>query len=176
MVRSLIRLGYSRDDRVKSEIEWLLDQQLPDGGWDCLGRPEGTLDAWEAMSALAEIPPAHRFASVRRAVEAGAEFFLERRLLHEGSPFRRWYSQRYPWPYHYAVLVGLDLMTALGYGRDSRLQEALTHLESKRRRDGGWNLDSTNGDLVLEVPHQPSRMITFLALRVLRRVGSARQR
>lgn len=46
-------------------------------------------------------------------------------------------------------------MTALGYGRDPRLQEALAHLESKRRRDGRWNLDSTNGDLLLEVPTSP---------------------
>ncbi len=46
-------------------------------------------------------------------------------------------------------------------------------MESKRRRDGRWNLDSTNGDLRLEVPHRPSRMITFLALRVLRRGWSA---
>lgn len=45
MVRSLIRLGYSRDDRVKSAIGWLLDQQLRDDFRDCFGRPEGTLDA-----------------------------------------------------------------------------------------------------------------------------------
>ncbi len=70
------------------------------------------------MGAFAEIPPTHRSAGVRRAVDAGADFFLERRLLHEGAPFRRWFSPRYPWHYYYDVLVGLDFMTALGYGRD----------------------------------------------------------
>lgn len=51
----------------------------------------GTLDAWEAMSAFAEIPEGRRSSGVRNAIEAGAEFFLNRRLLHEGVPtkFRR---------------------------------------------------------------------------------------
>jgi len=171
MARSLIRLGYLTDERVKSAVRWLVDEQLPDGGWDCFGRPEGTLDAWEAMSALAEIPAAKRRGEVRAATEAGAEFFLDRGLLHEGTRFRRWYLLRYPWHYFYDVLVGLDFMTALGYGDDPRMAEALDHLRSRRGPDGRWALDDTNGDLRLEARNAPSKMITFLARRVLRRAG-----
>jgi len=171
MARSLIRLGYLTDERVKSAVRWLVDEQLPDGGWDCFGRPEGTLDAWEAMSALAEIPPSRQSSEVSRALEKGAEFFLERRLLHEGRRFARWWWLRYPWHYFYDVLVGLDFMTALGYGKDSRMHEALDHLESKRLPDGRWNLDWTNGNMVVEARGKPSKMITFLALRALRRAG-----
>ena len=175
MVRSLIRLGYLEDERVQSAIRWLVEEQYPDGGWDCFGREVGTLDAWEAMSAFAEIPGARRSADVRRAIEAGAEFFLRRRLLHEGPRFERWYWLRYPWHYHYDVLVGLDFMTALGYGKDPRAREALDHLRSKRLPDGRWRLDHTNGDLVVESRGEPSKMITFLALRALRRASEARQ-
>ena len=90
MVRSLVRLGYLDDERVRSAIGWLVDEQYPDGGWDCFGREDATMDAWEAMSAFAEIPPGRRSSEVKRAIERGAEFFLERRLLHEGERFERW--------------------------------------------------------------------------------------
>lgn len=174
MVRTLIRLGYLGDPRAESAIRWLVDAQYADGGWDCFGRRVGTLDAWEAMSAFAEIPRNRRSADVRHAIEAGAEFFLERRLLHEGPHFERWWWLRYPWHYFYDVLVGLDLMTALGYGEDPRMREALDHLHGKRLQDGRWKLDHTNGDLVIERRGEPSKMITFLALRVLDRVGEIR--
>ncbi len=176
MVRSLIRLGYLRDERVQSAIDWLVDEQYEDGGWDCFGRPNGTLDAWEAMSALAEIPPNRRSSDVKRAILRGAEFSLERRLLHEGDRFERWWWLRYPWHYFYDVLVGLDVLTSLGYGKDPRMAEALDHLESKRLPDGRWNLDSTNGNLVLESRGKPSKMITFLARRVGKRVGGTWER
>jgi len=171
MVRSLIRFGYLGDERVQSAIDWLVDAQCEDGGWHCFGRPEGTIDSWEAMSAFAVIPVNRQSADVKRAIERGAEFFLKKRLLHEGEYFARWWSLRYPWHYFYDVLVGLDFMTALGYGKDPRMQEALKHLESKRLTDGGWKLDGTNGNLVIESKGKRSKMITFLALRVLNRAG-----
>ena len=174
MVRSLIRLGYLDDERVQNAIAWLVDEQLPDGGWHCFGRPKGTLDAWEAMSAFAEIPPGRRSRNAREAIGRGAEFFLRKRLLHEGPRFERWYWLRYPWHYFFDVLVGLDFMTAIGYGHDPRMKEALDHLRSKRLPDGRWKLNHTNGDLVLERAGKPSKMITFLALRVQKRVAATR--
>ncbi|MFA5896721.1 MAG: prenyltransferase/squalene oxidase repeat-containing protein [Thermoplasmata archaeon] len=175
MVRSLIRLGYLDDERVQSAVRWLVDEQLPDGGWDCFGRKRGTIDAWEAMSAFADLPPARRSPDVRRAIERGAEFFLDRRLLHEGEHFRPWYRLRYPWHYHYNVLVGLDFLSALGYGRDPRMAEALAVLRDRRQEDGRWLLDRPPGDMVLEKAQEPSKMITFLALRVGQRVRGHRR-
>ena len=172
--RSLIRFGYLRDERVQAALDWLVDAQCGDGGWHCFGRPEGTIDSWEAMSAFAEIQTERRSSDVKRAIERGAEFFLKRRLLHEGEYFARWWSLRYPWHYFYDVLVGLDFMTALGFGRDPRMREALNHLESKRLPEGRWKLDGTNGNLVIESREKPSKMITFLALRILKRAGRLR--
>lgn len=180
MVRSLIRMGYLKDERVQSAIRWLVDRQLSDGGWDCFGRPKGTIDAWEAMSALAEIPGPRRSKETRMAIERGAEFFLGRRLLHEGPPSREWPRLHYPWHYFYDVLVGLDFMVRLEFGKERRLHEALSLLTSKRRLDGKWVLEGVHGTrktnkqftpvspLQIERPHRPSKMITFLAMRVLK--------
>ncbi len=170
MVRSLVRFGYLKDERVQSAIRWLVDQQLPDGGWDCFGRRRGTIDAWEAMSAFAEIPEQSRTSNVREAIRKGGEFFLKRRLLHEGRPSKRWMSLHYPWHFFYDVLAGLDFTTALGYGNDHRTSEAFSVLLSKRRPDGRWASEGNNWyPLPLEKPGAPSKMITFLALRVLKR-------
>jgi len=65
-------------------------------------------------------------------------------------------------------------MTALGFGKDARMREALNHLESKRLPEGRWKLDGTNGNLVIESRVKPSKIITFLALRVLKRAGRLR--
>lgn len=58
---------------------------------------------------------------MKESIEKGAEFFIDRRLLHDGEHFARWWWLRYRWHYFYDVLVGLDFMTALGYGRDPRM-------------------------------------------------------
>ncbi|HII41384.1 MAG TPA: hypothetical protein HA326_09245, partial [Thermoplasmata archaeon] len=174
MVRTLLQLGYTEDTRTWRGIDWLVAAQLPDGGWECRPPGRGTLDAWEAMAAFAAIPRARRTRDVKRAVQGGAEFFLSRGLLREGAPYPRWSQLHYPWHYWYDVLVGLDFLTALGYGSDPRMQEALDLLRSKRGPDGRWNLEGTSGNLRLESPGRPSKMITFLALRVLGRAGRGR--
>lgn len=174
MVRTLLQLGYLDDPRTWAGIEWLLRAQLEDGGWDCRSPPESTLDAWEALASFAAIPARRRTPAVRASIGRGAELYLSRRLLHEGSRYPRWYELHYPWHYWYDVLVGLDTLAALGYGSDARLCEAIGVIEAKRLRDGRWPLDGTNGKLRVEAPGRPSKMITFLALRALRRARASR--
>ncbi len=174
MARTLLQLGYVDDSRTRRAIDWLVEAQLPEGGWDCRPPWKSTLDAWEAMAAFAAIPANRRTAEVRASLERGAEFYLSRGLLHEGAPYERWSGLHYPWHYWYDVLVGLDFLTGLGYGRDSRMREAIAVLRTKRRPDGRWTLDGTNGNLRVEPRGKPSKMITFLALRVLRRVAEVK--
>jgi len=167
MTRTLLELGYVDDPRTWGGVRWLLEHQLEDGGWDCRPPWKGTLDAWEAMAAFAAIPKGKRTAEVRDAVRRGAEFYLDRGLLNEGAPYPRWRQLHYPWHYWYDVLVGLDFLTALGYRTDPRLSGAFRLLRSKRAADGRWRLEGTNGNLRVEPLGKPSKMITFLALRVL---------
>jgi len=191
-VRMMVRLGYLDDPRIQRGIEWLVSAQKSDGGWHCWRSRTGTLAAWEAMAAFAVIPPARRTASVVRAIERGAEFFLERGLLREtdGSSYRPWWRIHYPNHYYYDFLVGLDFLTALGYGSDARLRPVLKFLEGKRGRDGCWRLDCVQPDLeasdpyhhpppvypvLLEYPGEPSQWATLVALRVLRRAGRCRE-
>ena len=189
-VRMMVRFGFLEDKRIQRAIDWLVSAQKPDGGWHCWRSRTGTLAAWEAMAAFAVIPPGARSASVLRAIERGAEFFLERGLLREadGSSYEPWWRIHSPTHSYDDFLVGLDVLTALGYGSDRRLRPALQLLERKRGKDGAWRLDSVQPDLeasdpyhhpppvypvMLEYPGEPSRWATLVALRVLRRAGRA---
>ncbi len=189
LARMLTRFGYGDDRRVRKLYAWMLEDQRDDGGWNCAPNAPGTLDCWEALAAFAEIPKSKRSPEVQRAVERGAEFYLERKLLEEGKRYAPWLRFHYPTHYFYDVLVGLDVLTRLGYGGDRRLRAALELLRKKRRRDGTWTLDRVHPDVgpgladpdelkrekpfTLESPGRPSKWITLTALRVLKRVEAS---
>jgi hypothetical protein len=184
--RALVKFGYVEHPRVKSAFQWLLNDQKENGGWRC-GWRRGILDGWEAMSAFEAYPREKWTRSIKKAVERGAEFYLAREMHKEGKRYEPWFRFHYPVHYYYDLLVGLDFMTALGFGGDRRLKFAVSVLKEKRRPDGKWNLDAVHPDLEgpiaklyarrppapfsLEPVGHPSKMITFLALRVLKRLG-----
>ncbi len=188
--RSLIRFGYRDHPVVQTTLGWLVETQKPDGGWHCFRSRTGTLDGWEGLAALAEIPESERDGAVRRAIERGAEFYLRRRLMTEGrARYAPWFRIHYPNHYYYDLLVGLRLLTRLGYGGDRRLRPALRWLFGRRSSSGRWALDRSHPDLdphgahdsvrrvvypmQLEPLEQPSRWATVEALSVLARVETA---
>ncbi len=188
--RTLIRFGYRDHPVVRASVAWLVRAQRPDGGWTCYRRSRvGNLDGWEGLAALAEIPEDSRDNAVRRAIERGVEFYLKRCLVKStGSPYRPWFRIHYPNHFYYDLLVGLRILTRLGYGEDRRLGSALNWLRSKRRTDGTWALDGVHPatdledgpyvfrqpvfPLMLEPLRVPSQWATVEALGVLSRVGT----
>jgi len=187
--RYMTRFGYYDDPRVRRLFDRLLEDQKEDGGWHCFESPGGTLDCWEALAAYSALPEANRTRKITRSIEKGAEFYLERKLFDDGQRrYPPWFRFHYPNHYYYDVLLGLAVMTRLGYGNDRRLKPALEVLKKKRRRDGAWLLDSVHPDLApgaqyslrrkvrpfsLEQAGKPSKWITLTALRVLKSVGDS---
>ncbi len=191
MVRALGRFGYGDDPRLRVTLEWLVKTADPKGGWSCWGKGRN-LDSWEGLSAFAAIPRASWSEEMGETVERAAEFFLDRELSRQGARYPPWFRFHYPVHYYYDVLVGLDLLTSLGYSGDRRLGPALSLLKRRRRSDGRWNLAAWHPDVTgsmarwyvahpkdrptpvgLERPGEPSKMITLTALRVLDRVERA---
>jgi hypothetical protein len=186
--RTLIQFGYLDHPVVQQWIAWLVRNQKSDGGWHCFPFRSGTLDAWEGLAALAEIPEDSRDDSVRRAIDRGAEFYLKRKLMHQGAAgYAPWFRIHYPNHFYYDLLVGLRILTRLGHGGDPRLAPALRWLRAKRARDGTWALDAAHPDLneadaylfrqpvfplMLEAPLAPSQWATVEALSILTRAES----
>jgi len=190
-VRALIRFGYGEDPRVRSGLDWMVENQAKLGGWSCFGSGRN-LDSWEPLSAFAAYPRSRWTPEMEEAVHRGAEFFLGRELHRQGAPYPPWERFHYPVHYYYDLLVGLDNLTSLGFAGDPRLGPALAVLRSRRRPDGRWNLDAVHPDvegamakwysehprdrptpLALEEVGQPSKMITLTALKVLAAVDRA---
>jgi hypothetical protein len=194
MARALIRFGYEDDPRVRKTLDWIVRTAHPNGGWTCRFSTDGpapsrTLDAWEGLSALAAFPRSKWTPAMQACVERGAEYYLEHELHRQGDRYEAWYRFHWPVHYYYDLLVGLDVLTALGYVDDPRLEYALDLLRKKRRSDGRWNLDAVQPDpyaetlkyyathpgqpptpLTFEAVGRPSKMITLRALTVLSRV------
>jgi len=192
--RMFIQLGRAGDPRVARSLDWLADSQEKDGGWDCFGRKKGTLDCWEGLAAYAALGEKKLTPRWKAAVERGAEFYLDRRLLKEGKKrYAAWERIHYPVHYYYDFLLGLEILTSLGYGDDPRLKPALALLRKKRRSDRTWALDAIHPDLPkgndyendkevsgfvasayrlsIEPPLAPSKWTTLRALGVLKRTG-----
>jgi hypothetical protein len=187
--RALIKFGYVDHPRVKEAFEWLVQTQKENGGWHCWGK-NGTIDAWEGLSAFAVYPRQKWTKRMKASVERGCEFYLAREMCKQGAHYEPWFRFHFPYHYYYDLLLGLEFMTALGYSDDPRLDLAVSHLNKKMRKDGRWNLDAphpdydNNGKLpdwweeyksrfhpfALEKVDRPSKMITLRALVVKKRL------
>ncbi len=169
-------------------VEWLLDQQLADGGWNCetergsvrssfhttISTLEGLLE-FERSGHAPELVGASTDARLR-----AHEYLLERRLLRSLSTGeivnQVWTRFSFPPRWWYDVLRGLDYFQDAAAPLDDRLDDALTLLEKKRANDGRWNLQNHHSGrehFRMEQPGEPSRWNTLRALRVLKWAGSS---
>jgi hypothetical protein len=164
--------------------QWFVEHRLPDGGWNCewvdgstrssfhstLNAVKGLL-AYEAATGTA--------GDVREARHAGEEYLLERRLLHRlstGAVVGPWATQlAYPFRWRYGALNALDHFRAAALhddvAPDPRLAEAVEVVRAARQPDGTWLQERRDpGRVWFEIdvpPGEPSRWLTFHALRVL---------
>jgi hypothetical protein len=188
IVAALARMGYSNDSRVSRALKWLVKIQNEDGGWLCPywkahirdkhGCFYGTICPLEAFS---EVKKECWNKEIKKTVEKGAEFLLMHHLFkadhHDYKVISKyWLKFSFPWFYGYNILRGLDVLTKLGYVNDERLKDAVEILLKKRQTDGTWILDNApigRMQANIEVKGMPSKWITLIALRILKRLSSA---
>ena len=182
---ALTQLGYGDDPRVRKAFTWLTHIQNSDGGWLCPywrahardrhGCFYGTICALEAFST---VDKQNMSAEMRKTVARAAEFMLMHRLFkadHHGYAVinNNWLMLSFPTFYGYNFLRGLDVLTQLGYTRDERLTDAVEALMQKRLSSGRWVLENSPVGRMhanLEVKGKPSKWITLIALRTLKRI------
>lgn len=169
--------GYD-DDRVPRAVEWLLGQQLPDGGWNCESVRSGsrhgsfhtTITALEALTAYERDGGP---VQVSQATESGREFLLVHRMYrsHRTGEVVDAAFTRFPFPpqWHYDVMRGLEHFRAVGAERDERLAAAVEVVRRSRRPDGTWRKYAAYpGRQWFEMEQAgPSRWSTLRALRIL---------
>ena len=196
MIRTLIKLGYSNDKRVRKAVDWLPKGQLEDGGWNC-DYPEkkvkhsSFMSTIEPLWAYSEIPRQQWTRKMKRSVDEAAEFLLMHHVYksdnhHWQETYPFFTKLHFPMYYFYDILHALRVLTKLGYEDDERIRSAVQLLLSKRRPDGRWNLEGDwyrEGDhfypsgkgrkapVAIEEIGKPSKWITLNAFRVLTKTG-----
>jgi len=178
--------AYFRQD-VGAIIDRLIQEQLPDGGWNCEAENGSTRSSFNTticvLEALLEYERSEEVSQrVTKARLRGQEYLLERQLMRRrstGEVIERdrkggasWTRFAFPMWWHYDVLRGLDYLRDANVEPDERVSDAIQIVDSKRGPDGRWALDTRYpGVMPVEIDEgegQPSRWNTLRALRVLR--------
>jgi hypothetical protein len=169
------------DDRLDHVARHLLDQQMPDGGWNCRRRRGAThASVHTTISALEGLRDYERhrgrgLRAVKAAQRRGLEFLLVHRLFRShrtGEVMNPVFTRlSFPPRWHYDILRALDFFQSVDAPRDPRLADAIDILQGSRLDDGRWPLQHVYGGKTyfqLEKLGAPSRWNTLRALRVLK--------
>lgn len=166
------------DEPCDAAVSWLVDQQLPDGGWNCrtprTGSQHGSFHtSISVLDALLAYAGSGGPVPVEAALARGRGFFLDHRLLcsHRTGEVVDPAFTRFPFPpqWHFDVLRGLEHFRAAGAAPDDRLAAGIEVLTKARRPDGTWPGHRPHPGrqwFRLEEPG-PSRLATLRCLRVL---------
>ncbi len=179
MVMSLAAyFGKADDDQV---VEWLLGEQLDDGGWNCATVRGSRRSSFNTTILVLEgllgyeISGGATDEAVTAARLRGHEYLLDRGMFRSASTGKvvsqGWTRFSFPPRWHYDVLRGLDYLRSAQASPDHRLDEAIAIVESKRSKEGSWPLQNHHKGsehFVMEPgPGKPSRWNTLRAMRVL---------
>jgi hypothetical protein len=201
---SLLELGYGDDPRLEQALDWLARSITGDGiapaserdapvrfyrsgnsgpGFLCSANNHLPC-AWgavPALDALSRVPPRKRSKAMRRAIDSGVEFLFSRDpavadypMGWSTKPNSSWFKFGYPMGYVTDALRTADVLTALGRGRDPRLQPLAELILSKRTEDGRWRLEYSYAGKTwfdLGEKRKPNKWVTLRAMRVLKRMG-----
>lgn len=166
-------------NNVDSALEWLLANQLADGGWNCrtvrFGDSHSSFHtSILALEALAEAESLHpERTDIKTALADGREFFLQHRLYKShrtGAIANAAFTKlSFPPRWHYDLLRGLEHFANTNSPLDDRHGDALGVVQQRRRVDGRWPSQNKHSGRVwfdMEKAGQPSRWNTLRALRV----------
>jgi hypothetical protein len=202
LIAALLDLGWGDDPRLHGAIEWLARVTTSEGvaaveekdaplryykggvtgpTFQCGGN-QSLPCAWGALKTLlafGRIPEGARSELVKKAIKAGVEFLFSRDPAEADYPMgwsekpnRSWWKFGFPIFYISDMLQTLEVLSALGYAGDPRLDNAFGLLLEKQDEKGRWPLEySYSGKTIVDIEHkgEPSKWVTLRALRVVKR-------
>jgi len=172
----------TEEEKLKSVVDFILSQQLPDGGSNCRLNRSGarhssvhsTLSVLEGIREYIAAGYAYRLDELKKMESEGQEFLLRHRLYksdHTGAIIHPSFLKLvYPPRWRYDILRALDYFQNALFPYDERLQDALDVLKQKRLPDGRWKTQAHHPGEVhfqMEQAGKASRWNTLRCLRVL---------
>jgi hypothetical protein len=168
---------------VTGIVDWFLEHQLSDGGWNCEWVEGSTRSSFHStlnsLKGLLAYDAATGGSAARNARRSGEEYLLQRNLfrrLSTGEAVGRWVDRFvYPCRWVYSVLNAADYFRAASLlddvPPDPRMAEAIEIVRSARQPDGTWLQGTPHpGRVWFDVDAlegEPSKWLTLSATRVL---------
>lgn len=170
------------EDDLNSIVDYILDNQMPDGGFNCAAVRTGsvhssmhtTISVLEGMWEYIKAGYQYRVKKLLKTKEDAEEFLLMHRLYKSDKTGEiidnKWKMLSFPSRWRYDILRAMVYFADSGCHYDSRMDDAIELLISKRRKDGRWPVQAKHPGQVhfdMEKTGSPSRFNTLRALRVL---------
>lgn len=183
MVLNYASYFHIKEEQLKSVVDFLLSVQMNDGGFNCHSNRIGaihsslhsTLSVIEGIHEYRKNRYTYRLGELKKAELASREFILLHHLFRSdktGNIIRSDFLKLcYPCRWYYDILKALDYFQSAGVKYDSRMEDALQIILSKRNKNRQWTLAAKHPGKIhfeMEKAGQPSRWNTLRALRVLK--------
>ncbi|WP_281541220.1 hypothetical protein [Maribacter aestuarii] len=176
----------TNEKELKSVVDCMLTQIMPDGGFNCRLNRSGarhsslhtTLSVLEGLTEYVNNGYKYRLDEVQKAIRLSQEFILLHQLYKSdrtGKIINKDFLQlSYPRRWRYDILSALDYFQSAKLPWDKRMQPAIEVLLQKRNKDGTWNVQAKHPGRThfdMEKAGKRSRWNTLRALRVLKHFG-----
>ncbi len=173
----------SNEEELKSVVDFLLSQQMKDGGFNCHSNRIGavhsslhtTLSVLEGILEYKKNNYKYRLKELQKAETESREFILMHRLFKSdktGEIIKNQFLKLpYPARWYYDILRALDYFQSAKVKYDERMQDAIEVILKKRKPDNKWLLQANHPGQThfeMEKVGEPSRWNTLRALRVLK--------
>lgn len=185
MLLNLCCYGKIQHQKIEEIIDYILDKQFADGGWNCRWEVDHdhsslhtTINILEGLKEYIENGYAYRKQEIQEAMAGGHEFVLMHRLFRSDRTGKvidhRMTMLSYPVRWKFDALRALDYFQSIGLPYDPRMSDGIKLLAKKKRKDGRWPVQQKYAGRVhfdMEQTGKASRWNTLRALRVLKQYG-----
>lgn len=173
----------TNENNLKSVVDCILAQIMPDGGFNCRSNRfptvhsslHTTLSVLEGITEYELNNYKYRLKELIKAKKSAIEFILMHQLFlsdRTGDIIKKDFLKfSYPRRWRYDILSALDYFQYSKTDWDERMRPAIEILLKKRNKEGTWNLRAKHPGQThfeMEKAGQPSRWNTLRALRVLK--------
>jgi len=173
----LLRLGYKKEAFIKKLVDFIAELVYRND-FRCKYRQQLRCP-WGAVKVLKAfnlIPENKNIPELKNTVNKAVKFILSHSIEDANYPRKKprskhWYMFGFPRGFQSDILeLSCALVEAGCTKNNSNLRNALKLIHQKRLNDGTWKMDfSLNGKMLVDIEkkNQPSKWITFFALKTL---------
>lgn len=173
----------SDEKQLHSVIDSLLNELMPDGGFNCRTSRSGaihsslhsTISVLEGLTEFKKAGFTYRIEKIDMVIKSAIGFILQHHLFQSDKTgqiiHKDFIKLHYPCRWKYDILRALDYFQNAMIPWDERMLDAINVLLDKRMKQGVWNLSAAYPGQVhvsMEKAGEPSRWNTLRCLRVLK--------